>query len=103
MRVFRRLATCDEDDVALAGVGILVLKEKKVVNAIVAEGRGLDDDAQRPSQALFNYEVLLSANLQGAEVSSALRELAIGRETRDGATGDLRPREGRAGLYGPCP
>jgi hypothetical protein len=47
MSVAGRLAAGDEDDIALARVRVLVLEEEEVVDAVVAQRGGLDDDAQR--------------------------------------------------------
>lgn len=44
--VARRLAPRNEDDIALARVGVVVLEEEKVVDAVIAQGRGLDHDTK---------------------------------------------------------
>ena len=67
--VVGRLAASDEDDIPLVRVGVFVLEEEEVVDAVVAESRGLDHDAEWPGKLLFNHEVLLAANL-GAQCLS---------------------------------
>lgn len=46
MSVVGGLAPSDEDDISLAGVCVSVLKKEKVVDAVIAQGRGLDDDTK---------------------------------------------------------
>lgn len=43
-----RLAAGDEDDIALACIGVLVLEEEEIVDAVVAQCRGLDHDTKWP-------------------------------------------------------
>jgi hypothetical protein len=41
-----RLAPRNEDDIPLAGVCVFVLEEEEIVDAVVAQGRGLDHDTK---------------------------------------------------------
>ena len=59
-----RLAARNENDIALARVGILVLEKEEVVDAVVAQSGRLDDDAERAGEVLLNDEVLLAADLR---------------------------------------
>ena len=81
--VVGRLAASDEDDIPLVRVGVFVLEEEEVVDAVVAESRGLDHDAEWPGKLLFNHEVLLAANL-GAQCCQSPQSLSAMR-ARTGA------------------
>jgi hypothetical protein len=70
MSVVRRLASSDEDNISLACVCIVVLKKEKIVDTVVAQGRGLDNHAYWSSQCLLNNEVLLAADLRGTPAVS---------------------------------
>jgi hypothetical protein len=48
-RVTSALAASDEDNISLAGVGVIVFEKEKSVDAIIPQGRSLHDDAQRTS------------------------------------------------------
>jgi hypothetical protein len=52
-----------EYDIALAGVGIVVLQKEELVDAVLLQRRDLDDDADRTGQALLDDQVLLPADL----------------------------------------
>lgn len=55
----------DEDDIALRGADIVALEEEELVDAVVLEGRDLDDGADGASEALLDDEVLLALDLSG--------------------------------------
>ena len=59
-----RLAAGHEDDIALAGVGIVVLEKEKLVDTVVLQLRNLDDGANGPAQVPLDDEVLLAAHLE---------------------------------------
>lgn len=77
MGVAGRFAACDEDDIPLARICVLVLEKKEVVDAVVAKRRGLDHHAEWASKLLFNDEVLLAANLGGTHYLSVSGSLAL--------------------------
>lgn len=58
-----RLAAGNEDDITLARVAVLVLEKEEIVDAVVAQRRGLDDDAERAGEALLDHKVLLPTDL----------------------------------------
>lgn len=58
------LATSYEDDIPLAGVGVLVLEEEELVYAVFLESSDLDDGTDRARQAALKNEVLLPADLE---------------------------------------
>jgi hypothetical protein len=47
MSVAGRLAAGDEDDIPLACICVLVLEKEEIVDAVIAQGRGLDHDTKR--------------------------------------------------------
>lgn len=53
-----------EHDILLRGVDIVILQEEHLVYAILLESRELDEETERPGQALLNHDVLLSSNLR---------------------------------------
>lgn len=57
------LAAGDEDHVPLARVGILLLQKEELVDAVLSEGRNLDDCANWSGEALFEDKVFPSADL----------------------------------------
>lgn len=57
-------ASCDEDDVALAGIDILILKNEKLINAVLLKRGDLDNYADWPNEASVEDNVLLAANLK---------------------------------------
>jgi len=63
MSVPSRLAPRNEDDIALAAIGVLVLKKEEVVDAVVAQGRGFDDHTKRAGQFFLNDKILLPTHL----------------------------------------
>jgi hypothetical protein len=42
-----RLAASDEDDIPLARICVFVLEKEEIVDAVIAQGRGLDHDTKR--------------------------------------------------------
>ncbi len=69
MSVAARFTAGDEDNIPLVRIGVFVLEEEEVVDAVVAESRGLDHDAEWPGKLLFNHKVLLAANLGAHRLS----------------------------------
>lgn len=61
------LAARDEDNVALARVGIVVLEDEELVDAVLLESRDLDDGADGPYEAAIKDDVLLATDLQGED------------------------------------
>lgn len=57
------LSSHHKDNVALAGVDVVVLEEKGLVHAIFLESAELDEEAHGAGQRLLNDEVFLAANL----------------------------------------
>lgn len=53
----------DENDISLAGAGVFTFQEEEFVDAVVLQGRDLDDEANRAGEALFNHEIFLAADL----------------------------------------
>lgn len=63
----------DEDDIALSGPDIVALEEEELVDAVVLEGRDLDDSADRAGEALFDDEVLLALDLSRRERDGSMK------------------------------
>jgi len=61
-------APSDENDVALACIGIILLEEEELVDAVVLKGCDLDDESDGTGEALFNDEVLLAPDLWGVSL-----------------------------------
>lgn len=55
----------DEYDIALRGADVVALEEEELVDAVVLEGRDLDDGADGAGEALLDDEVLLALDLSG--------------------------------------
>lgn len=53
----------DEDDVALACIGILILENEELVDSVLLEGSDLDYYADWPDQAPIEDDILLAADL----------------------------------------
>lgn len=53
----------DEDDVALARIGILILENEELVDSVLLEGSDLDYHADWPDQAPIEDDILLAADL----------------------------------------
>ena len=51
----RALSTGDEHYIPLADIGVAILQEEYLVNAIVLKRRKLDEEAKRSSEALFDH------------------------------------------------
>ncbi len=89
----------NEDHIALAGVGIVILEIEDLVDAIVLESRELHKETDRTCEIPLKDEVLLPPDLNDLEVS--------GLCCRGGINGAglpyLRPREGTRGPCGLCP
>ncbi len=58
------LAASNEDNIALAGIRILILEEEEVLNPIIAQCGSFDDDAEGTGQALLDNQVLLASDLE---------------------------------------
>lgn len=58
------LAPSNENNIALARVGVVVLKEKHLIDSIVCQCLKLDYDPKRSRQSLFKNEILLAAHLR---------------------------------------
>lgn len=54
----------DEDDIVLACVDIIVLKNEKLIDSVFLKQRNLDDITNRADQAPIEYDILLPANLK---------------------------------------
>lgn len=97
MSVVGRLAPGDEDDISLARVCVFVFEEEKIVDAVIAQGRGLDNHAKWTGQLLFNNEVLLSADLGGSapctSVTAVPRAQTAGASRPDVSTYSLEEIE----------
>lgn len=61
------LATGDEDDIALARIGIVVLLKKEFVDAIFLKSCDLDKGADGSGQTTLKNQVLLATNLRRNE------------------------------------
>ena len=61
------LASGNEDDIALAGVDIIVLKDKELINAILLKHGDFDYNSDWADETSIKDDVLLSANLDGAK------------------------------------
>ena len=57
------LAPRHEDDIALARIGVIVLEKEELVDAVLLQGRDLDDVADRAGQTALDDQVLLAPNL----------------------------------------
>lgn len=68
-------AAGDEDYITLAGVGVLVLEEKELVDPVVLQSRNLDKGPYRACKALLKDYVLLSAHLQQPSQSRGGRNM----------------------------
>lgn len=53
----------DEHDVALARIGILILKNEELVDSVLLEGSDLDYYANWPDQAPIEDDIFLAADL----------------------------------------
>ena len=63
LRVAAAFAPRDEDDIALAGVDVLVLEDEELVDSVLLEGGDLDYHADRANQASVEDDILLAADL----------------------------------------
>jgi len=63
MGVAGGFAACDEDNIPLTRICVLVLEKEEVVDAVVAKGRSFDHHAEGTSKLLFNNEILLATDL----------------------------------------
>lgn len=62
------LASCHEDNIALACIGILLFKEEELIDAILVQGGHLDNDTNRAGEATFNDKILLATDLEPRRV-----------------------------------
>lgn len=90
-------AARNKDDIALAGVRVLVFQEKELVNSVVLQCRYLHNKTDRSSEALLDYEVFLPSYLGFV---TQLIGVTKERKLREPC---LRLREETAGPFGPCP
>lgn len=72
LRMSPTLPTSNEDNIPLAGAHIVALQEEEFVDPVVLKRSDLDDVSNRASEALLNYEVLLSLDLEDAGVQGQL-------------------------------
>lgn len=56
-------ASSDKDDVALAGIDIIVLENEELVDAILLKGSDFYDSTNRPHETAIKHNVLLATNL----------------------------------------
>lgn len=61
------LASGNEDDIALAGVDIIVLEDKELINAILLKHGDFDYNSDWADETSIKDDVLLSANLDGSK------------------------------------
>lgn len=104
------LSTGNKDNIALSCADVVALQEEKLIDAIVLEGRDLDDSSNGAGEALLNHEVLLALDLSQRKRDRSMKlihELAghmrcvIGWENCGSPY--LLPTGGRAGPFGLCP
>lgn len=92
------LASCDEDNITLACIGVLVLEKEEFIDAIVIQGRDFDDNSNRTGEAAFDDNVFFAADLSTRRMSISCH-IATEKQVRQPY---LRLRVDKEGPYRPC-
>ena len=70
-RMTAAFAPCDEDDIPLSRIDIVVVQIEDLVYAILPQRRDVDDRTDGAHQAAIQDDVLLATDLRTAKIGSA--------------------------------